>query len=208
VPTNVVTVDSTDEDVTDACATYRADEVYPALVTPTFVVQHFSGADAQRGNVLSALQTAKPRLVTGSGHGFPTTFTGQGREAILEIGGYQRFHVQGSIIHLLSCEAGEQLGVDLVANGCRAFFGYNDDFVFPIGEPELFLECDSVIDLTLAGGGTAEEAYDDTIAAFNQSILRLKKVGRVWLAIALERNRNCLCAPSVDAKWGDLSARL
>jgi hypothetical protein len=208
VATKVVTIDATDESITDTCAQYRADEVYGAMTAPAFDVRHFTGDRATRELVLPDLETFKPALLTASGHGFATMYTGQVRRPILEVGQYRPVHVHGTIIHFLSCEAGEALGADLVVNGCRAFFGYDDDFVFPSNEPELFLECDSAIDLTLMDGGTAEEAYEAAIDAFNKAVFRLRRAGRVWLAVALERNRNCLCAPSRDVRWGDPLARL
>ena len=203
-----VGVDSDDEDVTAACLEYRAENVYPYLADQGMTVTTFAGPQADRTLVQPEIQQATVGFISGSGHGFPNRFTGQRRLSILELGQYNPPEVAGKIIHLLSCETAGLLGADLVAKGCLAFFGYDENFFFPLNKPEVFLDCDSVIDQRLADGLTAEEAHDEAIAAFDRRILQLLKAGNTFLAAALERNRDHLCSPSVDRKWGDPHARL
>jgi hypothetical protein len=147
-------------------------------------------------------------FVTASGHGFPARFTGQGRLSLWEVGHYQASEVAGKIVHLLACESARNLGVDVVEKGCRAFFGYDAVFIFPDTASELFLQCDAQIDIKLAEGRSAGEAYEAAIQAFNQRIALMLKAGKTWIAAALQRNRDHLCAPSVDPKWGDRNASL
>ena len=77
-------------------------------------------------------QLAAPQsdIIIGCGHGDVDAFTGQNEAIILEVGKYDPREVRGKVIKLLSCQTGVELGPDLVRNGCAAFMGYNDDYVW------------------------------------------------------------------------------
>jgi hypothetical protein len=64
------------------------------------------------------------------GHGDVDVFTGQNEAIILEVGKYTPREVEGKVIKLLSCQTGVELGPDLVRNGCAAFMGYTDDYIW------------------------------------------------------------------------------
>lgn len=208
----ILAIESDDEMVSQMCRTFRDAEVYPAL-DPVHTVEHFEGAatpgaTATRADIKPAVDAVPVDFITGSGHGFPERFTGQNRDPVFAVGGYAPSEVAGTIIHLLSCETAQQLGVDVVANGCRAFFGYDAVFVFPDQAGRFFLESDAQIDLALAQGKTAEEAYDAAAAMFRKRIAQLLQTGNVFVAAALKRNLNHLCSPKQDPKWGDPAAKL
>lgn len=198
----VVAIDSGDEDITAVCREYRETALYPALVDGGAQITPVAGSDDSRPNVAEALRQQQGGYITGSGHGFPDQFTGAQQQPVVRVGQYAAVEVTGKIVHLLACECAAQLGPDLVSNGCKAFFGYDEVFTFPFANPTPFLECDSAIDLALTNGGTAGDAYDAAITAFNERIARLKRAGDVHHAAMLERNRDHLCAPSVDPKYG------
>jgi hypothetical protein len=204
----VLSIDSDDETVTAICRQYREANVYAQFDALNQARSPFVGPTARRELVESRLLAGGIDWITGSGHGFPTRFTGQERVSIFETTGYDPAEVAGRIIHLLACETAATLGTDLVSNGCVAFFGYDEVFVFPDTAPELFLDCDATIDLQLADGKTAQEAYDAAFAAFNRRIAQMQRLGKIWIAAALARNRDHLCAPSIDSKWGDAHARI
>jgi len=69
-------------------------------------------------------------IIIGAGHGDVDTFTGQNEAVLLEVGNYDPREVKGKVIKLLSCQTGVELGPDLVKNGCAAFMGYTDDYVW------------------------------------------------------------------------------
>jgi len=69
-------------------------------------------------------------IIIGTGHGDVDTFTGQNEAILLEVGNYDPIEVKGKVIKLLSCQTGVELGPDLVKNGCAAFMGYTDDYVW------------------------------------------------------------------------------
>lgn len=204
----VVTIDSTHEEVAASCRDYRQAQVFPVLTGEGLTLQQFDGPQSSRASVAPALTAADVNYVTASGHGFENRFTGQDGLSLFEIGQYAPAEVHGKIIHLLACLTGQELGADLVAKGCAAFFGYDVVFVFPLGQPELFLECDAEIDRSLAAGKTCEDAYEDAFNAFTVRIEQLMALKKPYLAAALAFNRDRLCAPSVDAKFGSKSARV
>ncbi len=112
------------------------------------------------------------------------------------------------MVHLLACYSALALGPDLVAHGCSAFFGYDTAFVMPLGRPAIFLECDAVIDRELAAGRTAAAVYERAHRAFTKRIAQLLAVKQPYLAAILEYNRDHLCAPSTDRRWGDPDATI
>ena len=73
---------------------------------------------------------------------------------------------------------------------------------------DAFFDCDSEIDRAFADGLNAEEVYNRVIARYNQKISELEAGGHDEAAAALMYNRDHLCAPSVDLKWGDKKDRI
>ena len=202
----IIVIDSDHEVVGEACQEYRKSEVYPGLERVGLTIDAFEGNAARRARIAPHLKKPDVRFISGSGHGLERRFTGFNGESILEIGQYDPNEPRGKIIHLLACLTAAELGSDLVKNGCAAFFGYDVVFMFPLDTPELFLECDAEIDFALARGRTAAAAYSAAYDAFTNRIQQLLAAGRPYLAAMLEYNRDHLCAPSVDAKWGDENA--
>ena len=76
------------------------------------------------------LSAPQSDIIIGCGHGDVDAFTGQNEAVILEVGKYDPKEVEGKVIKLLSCQCGVILGPNLVRNGCAAFMGYTDDYVW------------------------------------------------------------------------------
>ena len=76
------------------------------------------------------LSAPQSDIIIGCGHGDVDAFTGQNEAVILEVGKYDPKEVEGKVIKLLSCQTGVELGPDLVRNGCAAFMGYTDDYIW------------------------------------------------------------------------------
>lgn len=76
------------------------------------------------------LSAPQSDIIIGVGHGDETSFTGHNEALILEVGRYDPKEVRGKVIKLLSCQTGIALGPDLIKNGCAAFMGYTDDYVW------------------------------------------------------------------------------
>src|SRR5215510_3036842 len=188
-------VDTISDDLTIACFDARDANVYPHFAEQSVVLTRLTGPAATAAAIIAAL-TPDIDLLTLSGHGLADRILGQSG-TILEVGLYPAEAVRAKIIHLLACDSGELLGPDLVANGCKAFFGYREQFLFPVASPRDFLDCDGVIDRALADGFTAEEAFRLALRAFNRKIEELKQAGQAFRASMLRHNRDCLVAPSI-----------
>ncbi len=76
------------------------------------------------------LSAPQSDIIIGAGHGGVDVFTGQNEAVLLEVGQYSPREVRGKVIKLLSCQCGVILGPNLVRNGCAAFMGYTDDYVW------------------------------------------------------------------------------
>ena len=207
----VLAIDANFDPVTKAPFEYREKNVYPYFEKKGFTVIRRQGASARRAEV--APQARKPNVVylTGVGHGFPDSYTGDNLDPIFSKGHFRREESEGKIVHFLSCETATGLGPHFVTNGCRAYFGYSDEFTYPPILAEVFFECDSEIDRGFADGLTADQVFKKVLARFQQHIDRLKSTGDggdLFNASVLEVDLRLLRAPSTGTEFGDPKAKL
>lgn len=120
-------------------------------------------------------------IIIGAGHGDRDAFTGQNEAIILEVGKYNPGEVKGKVIKLLSCQTGVLLGPDLVENGCAAFMGYTDDYVWimdadlastPWSDNMAATSLMPVVDglNALLDGKTAREAFNIELGGYSRNI--------------------------------------
>ena len=204
----ILAIDSDHDCTTEITCNYRNEHVYPYLESKGFRLIRCQGTSACREDVVSEVGRDDIVYITGAAHGNDTTYKSDCGVPIFEVGNYHSEESDGKIVHFLSCKTAAKLGPDFVKHGCRAYFGYNGFFTFPIDYPDIFLECDSEIDRAFADGLTAKEVYDRVKQRYKQRIHELKNEGKFDMASTLEENLNYLCAPSVDARWGDTEARI
>ncbi len=204
----VLAIDSNYEPVTKAAFEYREQHVYPYLESKGYQLIRCQGLLARRIYVAPEARRNDVVYMTGVGHGSYSTYTGDHYDPIFDVGNYQPDEAQGKLVHFLSCQTAAKLGPDFVANGCRAYFGYDQNFTFNMPYSDIFFQCDSEIDRAFADGLSAADVYDRVIAVFNQKISDLENAGHDYVASVLEYDRDHLMAPSVDARWGDRTASL
>ncbi len=204
--TRLLALEANDDTPTRGAYAYRDQHLYQSLSAPDAVV--LRGPLARRALFANRATTLAPAYVVGVGHGDEDTLMGYAEEPILEPGLYQPAEVAGRIVHLLACETARKLGVDLVRQGARAFFGY--DWLVLVHEEILddFLECDTAIDTALLAGSTVSEAYQEAVALFDAHISRLKAEGSLMKAALMETNRDSLMCPVTDHRLGNPDARL
>ena len=204
----VVAIDSNHDSATIAAFNYRQQNVYPYIEERGFIIERCQGQLACRIYVASAASRSNVVYLTGVGHGSYDTFTGHYHNPIFTVGKYSPEESQGKIIHFLSCQIAAILGVDFVNCGCRAFFGYDIDFIFTLETADIFFECDSEIDRAFAEGLTAEEVYQRVYTLYTKYADESFWQGDLNTFKYLETDRDHLRAPSVDRRWGDSQARL
>lgn len=204
----VVAIDSNYEPVTKAAFDYRQQYVYPYLEEKGFTIVRYQGPLARRYYVAPEARKPNVDYLTGVGHGSYDTYTGDYYDPIFSIGNYSQEESQRKIVHFLSCQTARSLGSDFVAHGCRAYFGYDENFTFYMPYANIFFECDSEIDRAFADGLTAGKVYDRVKALYDQRIAELRAAGKLYVAATLEFDRDHLHAPSSGTRWGDCEAKL
>lgn len=201
-------IDSNYEAVTAAAYQYREQHVYPYLAQRGIALRKWQGPLARRYYV--APEAAKPEVdyLTGVGHGLYNLYTGHHGDPIFQVGQYQPQEASGKIVHFLSCQTARELGPDFVAHGCRAYFGYDENFTFHFEYQDTFFECDSEVDRAFADGLTAAEAYARTRSLYEKRIAELLAQGSTYIAATLKFDLDHLRSPADGAAWGDGTAKL
>ena len=207
----VLAIDANFDPVTRAPFEYREANVYPHMEQSGFTIVRRQGERARRAEVAPQARKANVVYLTGVGHGFPNSYTGDNLDPIFSKGHFGIDECKGKIVHFLSCETAAGLGPNFVDNGCRAYFGYSDNFTYPPILADIFFECDSEIDRGFADGLDADEVYQRVVARFQQHIDQLKSTGDsgdLHNASILEVDLRLLRAPSVSEEYGDKTAKL
>jgi hypothetical protein len=204
----VLAIDSNYEEVTKIGFDYRQKNVYPYLEKKGFTIVRLQGPLARRTYVAPEARKPNVDYISGVGHGGYDVFTGDYYDPIFSIGNYSQEESQGKIVHFISCETARDLGPDFVAHGCRAYFGYDENFSFQKDDSDIFFECDSEIDRAFADVLTASQVYDRVKTLFDKRVAVFRANGQYYKAATLEFNRDHLRAPSSGPQWGDTQARL
>lgn len=211
VAVSILGIDSNFEPATLAAYQYREKHVYPYIAAKGYAIDKCQGPMAKRIYVAPKAQQPGVVYLTGVGHGSYTTYTGHYYDPIFQVGNYSAAEARGKIAHFLSCETARDLGPDFVKNGCLAYFGYDEDFVFTTAEQDVFFECDSEIDRAFADGLTAAQVYDRVKALFVQRAADLRAQGKQTAAATLESDLDilrCPTSPPAPNAWGDPRAKL
>lgn len=131
----------------------------------------------------SVIKKVKPSLIIINGHGNSSVVTGYNDEPLV-IAGKNDTLLNKTIVYARSCKSGEKLGPVSVKSGCRAYIGYDDDFVFvteddklthPLQDKtaELFMNPSNYVVISLLKGHTAGEANIRSKNFLRQNIQRL-----------------------------------
>jgi hypothetical protein len=119
-----IAIDPNYEDLTIAAFKYRCQNVYPCLNTDQLTLTSLVSAQADATPVSAEATKPGVTYITGVGHGDNDTFHGYFNHPVFSVTDLDPATVDQRLVHLLSCETATGLGPDMVAAGCRAFFGY------------------------------------------------------------------------------------
>jgi hypothetical protein len=215
VSVSALGIDSTWEPHTLAACRYREKHVYPHFARKGYAVEKCQGPMALRSSAAPIARQPGVVYITGVGHGTSTTYDGLYCSPVFQVGNYSAAESGDKIVHFLACESAQDLGPDFVRNGCRAFFGYDEQFIATTEDEDLFFECDSEIDRAFADGLTAAEVYDRVQALFKKRAADLRAKGKQTAAGTLESDLDRLRCPSSPPApragpnaWGDPRAKL
>jgi hypothetical protein len=171
---------------------YRKKHVYPYLKAQGLGIFRCQAQGATRDCARSYAIKPGVAFITGVGHGTPSAYLGF-QCYVFTKRVYKKEEVKGKIIHLLSCSTAKELGPDMVAKGCRAFFGYDDIYALrPDKFATLFLDCDTEIDRAIAEGLPAGKVYRRARVLYTRRVCELYALGAVHTAAMLKTNRDLL----------------
>jgi len=132
---------------------------------------------------ISVIKKVKTKLIVINGHGNDSSITGYNNEILLDLRSDLKL-LKDKIVYARSCSSAEKLGRKSIIEGCRAYLGYDDDFVFMISEDKitrpledkvagLFLEPANYLVILLLKGHSAHEANRRSKEKYMQNILKL-----------------------------------
>jgi hypothetical protein len=203
--TRVLFCENTTDGVTTPAANWRIANVHSVFAARGFDVVSLEGVNDIRASFIPNSKDYRTVYISGVGHGNYTTYTGHLQAAILQVGGYDGAEVKDKILHLLSCETGRTLCPDTVSHGAKAAVGYDENFVFDWANANLYWQCDSQFDISMANGKTVEQAIAATIAKYNAAIA---SVPGTSTAATLLSDRNLLRSPVSGPAWGSKTQRI
>jgi hypothetical protein len=185
----VLFCENTTDNVTTPIANWRIKHVHPRFRSRGFVTVVLTGTDNVRANFVPVAKSALTTYIGGVGHGGYNCYTGHWSDRILEVGDYDSAEVKRKTLHFLSCQTARDLGPDTVANGAKAYAGYDENFHFvwdvsstPVNEFLLFVRSDATFDLHMAAGAAAGQAFAATKQAFNAAIAQVPgTAAATWL---------------------------
>jgi hypothetical protein len=201
----VLFCENTTDSVTTPAATYRIKNVHPVFASKGFEVIVLKDVNDIRTNFAPKAKDPRVVYISGIGHGGYNSYTGHNFDPLLQIGVYTNDEVKKKSMHFLSCETARDLGPDTVGKGASSYAGYTENFVFDWDNANLYWQCDSQYDISMANGKTAEQAVADTIAKYNAAIA---SVPGTSTAATLLSDRNLLRSPVSGAEWGSKTARI
>ncbi len=208
----VLFCENTTDELTAHAAKYRLKNVHPLFKSKGFIVLALYGVDDVRARFSPIAKNKRVVYIAGVGHGSPSKYTGHMGNTILKTCSYDVDEVKGKVIQLLSCQTAQGLGPDLIRKGARAFAGYHENFTFVFDQPEttidemeLFWKCDSMWDIIMADGQTAESAHYAAINAYNAAIA---SVPNTAAATWLTHDRDCFRSPVTGRRYGSKKAKL
>jgi hypothetical protein len=98
-----------------------------------------------------------------------------------------------SFFYSTACATGKKLGEDLIAKGCKAFIGYNQDIrVFLNEYQNIFINCDNQGIKMFILGMSIGEAFESMKNYYTQHIDRLNQLGDPIAASFLVASREAL----------------
>lgn len=155
----------------------------------TGVVLHLSHAvdlrakRANREEFTSIIGKIKPSLIVINGHGSSRAVFGHDDAVLIETGDNHEI-LKETITVCRSCQSAQVLGQKAVDSGCKAFIGYNEDFVFIIESDKIsrplsdktagyFLEPSNQVIISLLKGHSAGESNIRSREMFRRNIQKL-----------------------------------
>lgn len=179
-----------------------AAEIIESLEEKSISFMDLLEVEATRENVEKFLSSRgnHPSIVFGFGHGHTQIFTGHNDEELLfSISADDSTLFNENFFYLHSCRCGQELGKKMVEYGGRGFLGYRDD-VWILAENVLAFKraANKGILEMIKNNCTLKDAYELTIAAYNEELERAKRTKNFWVYRYLRKNRDAFVRYGAD----------
>ncbi|NJD78575.1 MAG: hypothetical protein FIB08_16025 [Candidatus Methanoperedens sp.] len=178
-----------------------AAEIIETLEEKSISFKDLLEVDATREKVEDFLSSHEnhPSIVFGFGHGNTHIFTGHNDEELL-------FSVEDSALfyenffYLYSCSCGQELGKKMVEYGGKGFLGYRDEVHFHAKNVLAFKRAANrgILEM-IKNNCTLKDAYELTIAAYNEELERAKRTKDFLLCRYLKKNRDAFVKHGADS---------
>lgn len=131
----------------------------------------------------SVILKTKPTFIVLNGHGDDSVVTGYNNETLVDIDNSQSL-LNGSVVYARSCKSARKLGPQAIISGCKAYVGYDEDFVFvseaaKVSHPledktaQLFLEPSNQVVISILKGHSPAESNRRSKEAYKRNIQKL-----------------------------------
>ncbi len=179
-----------------------------------YTVRELVGPNAVQPKVDQLLKAHRVGFISGAGHGLYHAFLGYLDSTIWEAE-QDLSHLNGIIVHLLSCQTGATLGKSMARQGAKAFWGYTQKFAFhrkSAPPADLFtdtsakaaIEMDLLIDMGILRRASAATIYQNVQDYVDQLTSGLPPYSLMRAAIH-DNFRHLVCPLPL---WGDETAKL
>lgn len=146
-------------------------------------VTDLTGKRANYREFTSIVKKTHPSLIVFNGHGSESIVTGYDNKYLVEAGRNDTI-LAGCVVYARSCKSAKMLGPKSIVSGCKAYIGYDDDFVFFIEEEkisrplddktaQLFIEPSNQVVISLLKGHSASDSTRRSKERFKRSIQKM-----------------------------------
>lgn len=141
------------------------------------------GIRANYSEFTSIVKKTHPSLIVFNGHGSESVVAGYDNEYLVEAGRNDKI-LAGSVIYARSCKSAKVLGPKSIISGCKAYIGYDDDFVFFIEDrminrpledktAKLFIQPSNQVVISLLKGQSAGDSNRRSKEGFKRIIQKM-----------------------------------
>ena len=176
----IIYASANSDDWSKTIGDYRDNNLRPLI--EKCIIREFASQEVISEKVRPTCISLNEGLITITSHGIFNKIDDYYSSALFQTSQNDLKRVfNGKVVHFLACDTGQDLGPELVKNGCFAFFGYNENFLFPSPNGNFghllkyFLEPDNTIIKMLARGATTGETAKAALAVYDNSIKEVKK---------------------------------
>lgn len=170
-----------------------ASEIIEALDKKKITYTDLLSEKATRRDVKAFLLSEKhhPTVILGFGHGNSQIFAGQHNEVLISCSTVEDHKLFfENFFYLHSCSCGQELGENIVKYGGKGFLGYKGEYYFEPQNVLAFVRAANKGILEMIHSDcTLKKAYELTLSAHDDEILKSRKTKKFFVNYSLKKNK-------------------